>query len=224
MSNTAPASPGLVAAYGFDETSGSIVGDSSGNSNAGSITSAARIVAGKYGGALSFNGSSNLVSVPDSNSLDLTSGMTLEAWVRPTTLGAFETVVLKEAPGDVSYGMYASSAYGGSGVSRPSAWIGGTDVGATTALSTGAWSHLAATYDRTSFKLYINGTQVASKAFTGAIPRLYGRAEDRWQLDLGRVLQRPDRRDPGLQPRVEPLRNRRRPGRPDLRRVPTAAK
>ena len=95
--------------------------------------------------------------------------MTLEAWVRPTALGAFETVVLKEAPGDVSYGMYASSAYGGSGVSRPSAWIAGTDVGATTALPTGAWSHLAATYDRTSFKLYINGTQVASKAFTGAI-------------------------------------------------------
>ena len=169
VSNTAPASPGLVAAYGFDETSGSIVGDSSGNSNSGSITGAARIVAGKYGGALSFNGSSNLVSVPDSNSLDLTSGMTLEAWVKPTTLGAFKTVVLKEAPGDLSYGMYASSAYGGSGVSRPSAWIAGTDVGATTALPTGAWSHLAATYDRTSFKLYINGTQVASKAFTGAI-------------------------------------------------------
>ena len=169
VSNTAPASPGLVAAYGFDETSGSIVGDSSGNSNVGSITGAARIVGGKYGGALSFNGSNNLVSVPDSNSLDLTSGMTLEAWVRPTALGAFETVVLKEAPGDVSYGMYASSAYGGSGVSRPSAWIAGTDVGATTALPTGAWSHLAATYDRTSFKLYINGTQVASKAFTGAI-------------------------------------------------------
>jgi hypothetical protein len=169
VSNTAPASPGLVAAYGFDETSGSIVGDSSGNSNAGTITGAARVVAGRYGGALSFNGSSNVVSVPDSNSLDLTSGMTLEAWVKPTTLGAFKTVVLKEAPGDLSYGMYASSAYGGSGVSRPSAWIAGTDVGATTALPTASWSHLAATYDRTSFKLYINGTQVASKAFTGAI-------------------------------------------------------
>src|SRR4029078_9428034 len=101
----APSFTGLVAAYGSDKTAGSIVGDSSGNSNAGSISGAARIVAGKYGGALSFNGSSNLVSVPDSNSLDLTSGRTLEAWVKPTTLGAFETVVLKEAPGDVSYGM-----------------------------------------------------------------------------------------------------------------------
>ena len=40
--------------------------------------------AGKYGGALTFDGVNDLVTVADAASLDLTTGMTLEAWVRPT--------------------------------------------------------------------------------------------------------------------------------------------
>ena len=44
-----------------------------------------RRAAGKFGNALSFNGTNASVTVPDSNSLDLTTGMTLEAWVKPTT-------------------------------------------------------------------------------------------------------------------------------------------
>ena len=39
--------------------------------------------AGRFGNALSFNGTNAVVTVADSNSLDLTSGMTLEGWVRP---------------------------------------------------------------------------------------------------------------------------------------------
>ena len=41
----------------------------------------------KYGGALTFDGVNDLITVPDANSLDLTNGMTLEAWVRPTASG-----------------------------------------------------------------------------------------------------------------------------------------
>ena len=74
---------GLVAAYSFNEGSGSTVYDSSGNGNNGTISNATWSTAGKYGDALSFNGSNALVSVNDSTSLHLTTGMTLEAWVDP---------------------------------------------------------------------------------------------------------------------------------------------
>ena len=78
------ASTGLVAAYSFDEGSGTVVNDSSGNSNNGTISGASWVTAGKFGGALSFNGSNSRVIVNDSASLDLTNGMTLEAWVKPS--------------------------------------------------------------------------------------------------------------------------------------------
>src|SRR5436189_3739506 len=67
---------GLVAAYNFDEGSGLMVNDLSGNGNNGTITGAT-FTAGKFGGGLSFDGISNWVTVNDATSLDLTSGMTL---------------------------------------------------------------------------------------------------------------------------------------------------
>ena len=79
----APPTTGLVAAYGFDEASGASVTDSSGKGNTGSIAGATRSTSGKYRGALSFDGLNDLVSIADSGSLDLTTGMTLEAWVPP---------------------------------------------------------------------------------------------------------------------------------------------
>src|SRR5215472_7057056 len=82
------ATPGLVAAYGFNEGSGTTVTDASGNGNNGTITAATWTTSGKYGGTLSFNGSTAVVTVPNAASLQLTTGMTLEAWVNPSTVSA----------------------------------------------------------------------------------------------------------------------------------------
>ncbi|MFY9972760.1 MAG: hypothetical protein WAK53_00780, partial [Chromatiaceae bacterium] len=49
-------SAGLVAAYGFEETSGTQVLDVSGNGNHGTLSNVTRSTQGKFGGALSFNG------------------------------------------------------------------------------------------------------------------------------------------------------------------------
>src|SRR4051812_46708660 len=81
----AQTSTGLVAAYGFDEGSGTAVGDASGQNNNG-VASATTWTAGKFGNALVFNGTTAKVTVPNAPSLQLTTGMTLEAWVFPTTV------------------------------------------------------------------------------------------------------------------------------------------
>src|SRR5262249_14410311 len=77
----ASAQTGLVAAYGFNDGGGATAVDSSGNGNAGTLNGASWTTAGRFGGALSFNGTTSWVTVPDSAPLDLTTGMTLEAWV-----------------------------------------------------------------------------------------------------------------------------------------------
>src|ERR1700730_13846652 len=79
---------GLVAAYAFGEGAGTTVADLSGNGNNGTLSNATWTTAGKYGNALSFNGSNARVNVNDSPSLRLSSGMTLEAWVDPTAVNS----------------------------------------------------------------------------------------------------------------------------------------
>ena len=75
--------PGLVAAYGFDGGSKRLAVDSSGNGNAGAVVGATRAARGRFGGALRFDGSSDVVRVPASASLDLGTSMTLSGWIKP---------------------------------------------------------------------------------------------------------------------------------------------
>jgi hypothetical protein len=164
VSNTA--SPGLVAAFGFNEGSGSTVLDSSGTSNNGTITNATWTAAGKFGAALSFNGTSSWVTVPDAPSLDLTNGMTLEAWVNPSALSGWRTALLKESSGNLAYAMYAND-----NTPNPAVTVrigtGDSSAVGTSALPLNTWTHLAATYDGAQLRLYVNGVQAGSRAQTG---------------------------------------------------------
>jgi hypothetical protein len=166
VQNTTPPPTGLVAAYSFNEGSGPIAADASPQRNTGTLSGAAWTAAGKNGGALSFDGVDDWVTVPDASSLALTNAMTLEAWVRPTALSSWRTVILKETLSNLAYALYGST----SNASRPDTEAGSAWLYGPSALATNTWSHLAATYDGTTLRLYVNGTQVASKASSVLMP------------------------------------------------------
>ncbi|HJZ53858.1 MAG TPA: LamG-like jellyroll fold domain-containing protein, partial [Gemmataceae bacterium] len=141
--------------------------DASGKGNAGTLSNTAWTAAGKYGSALSFNGTSSWVTVASASSLNLTGAMTLEAWVKPTALSGWQAVLLKETSGGLAYALYAND-----GVPRPAGYVhigGDNEASGTAGLPLNTWSYLAVTYDGANLNMYVNATLVGSLAQTGNI-------------------------------------------------------
>ena len=124
-----------MAAYSFSTGASSTLVDVSDNGNHGVISGAKWTTKGRFDKALYFNGTNSWVTVNDAPSLDLTSGMTLEAWIYPTVaMTGWRTVLMKEQPNlyYLSTGVYTAGSSILNGVSKVPAR---------------RWTHLSATHD-----------------------------------------------------------------------------
>jgi len=174
----------LVLALNFNEGAGAVANDSSGLGNKASITGAAWTPEGAFGGGLVFNGTSSIVTVAASPSLNVAQ-VTVEAWVQPADINGWRNVLLKQlsksTASGLSYALYANSdTDGGAGAYiRPSGMSSDQRANDVTTISVGEWHHLAATYNGSALKLYVDGNLVATpKAATplstGAFPLFIG--------------------------------------------------
>jgi hypothetical protein len=114
--------------------------------------------------AVTFDGSNDHVSVANSNSLRIASPLTLEAWIKPTSLpanGSYASVMTKRESYSLQFnGSRIELTIMQNGTRRRTQAPAGSIVA-------GQTYHLVGTYDGTTTRLYINGAQVATTALTG---------------------------------------------------------
>lgn len=156
---------GRVAYWTFDETAGATAEDSA-LDNDGTVVGAGW-TDGKVAGALSFDGSSDVVQVPDALTTDYFSGrFTVMSWVYDASNGnTSQRIISKETTG-ANDQFWMAFSFG-------TLFIGvdGNFYAPSFALATDTWYHIAATYDddEDSLLVYIDGILVLDQTTTASL-------------------------------------------------------
>ena len=162
---------GLVAYWNFDEGSGNILHDVSGNGNDGTIYGATW-VRGVKGYALRFDGENDYVDVPDSSLLDLTGDFTLIVWVNEFSHAQgqpYENHILSKHKPDVNSDGSWRFSIGKNDIPFFISYPPYTDyqsrphIYANTSLSINAWHFVALTFSKEGkyAAFYIDGKMTA---------------------------------------------------------------
>ncbi len=164
----ASAADGLLGHWKFDDASGSLAEDASGEANDADLWGA-QWVKGAFGTALRFTGSDSYVSVPEIEGLDGSEELTVEAWVMWEAGGRYPNILTggRWSPGGFllfvrdetcSFRMgrpgHAASDPGGGWREISAPLLGSIELG--------RWYHIAATFKQPDITSYVDGAKVGS--------------------------------------------------------------
>jgi hypothetical protein len=137
----------------FDEGSGTVAYDESFNNNDGTITGATW-TEGKFGNALSFDGSGDYVDSGNNSVFDVTNQATFSAWVKASNISTDRDIIGKQdsylfrfsavSPGKLQLILKSGSNWNFSNLSF-------------NRMDDGAWHYVAGVYDGAKMSIYVDG-------------------------------------------------------------------
>ncbi len=160
----------ILGAWLLDEGTGDITLDASGNGNDGTLMSAPNWVAGHFGNALEFNGSSSYVNCGNAEALN-TDVFSVSFWCYiPSTQGWNHMISRGEHhgggnPGAVNWGVMM---YDGQETILYETYNDTVKPSLSVNTTTGEWHHVVATHDGATMQLYHDG-QLAGATSTAGI-------------------------------------------------------
>jgi hypothetical protein len=154
----------VVAVWLCDEGDGDTLADASGNEHDGSFVGDLGWADGKFGAALEFLGNAgSRVEVPHDDSLTL-EAWTISAWVKLMPAGDWTVVVVKDpANGTQNYSLDMDG--GGRVFAEVTSGGSWSDCGSVTTVFDDEWHFIAASYDGSTLRVYVDGNMENEQDF-----------------------------------------------------------
>ncbi|HEV7453908.1 MAG TPA: Ig-like domain-containing protein, partial [Candidatus Saccharimonadales bacterium] len=171
VNNQVASVPGLLAAYGFNTTGTATLDSSSlGNTLTCGTVCPTFTASGHSGGAYDFGGSNNYAIVPNASRFNLTSGMTVEFWMKEASWSKTWENIIAKGSNTYSVGRYGSNNLADFSTSG---LLNGTltswDNKSVSNPANGAWHHVAVTWDGNNKKIYVDGVLELTYAWNRAL-------------------------------------------------------